>query len=101
MGYKNLGEFGDWDIDKYKSAKSCNYPFKPEMKQLLEKHFKLYRSSPNVIKEIRNYQMEFEISIYEEAIKRMEKIFADQYAKQCAAVDSRNKNPSLTLTPDR
>ena len=91
MGYKNLGEFGDWDIDKYKSAKSCNYPFKPEIKQLLERHFKVYRSSPNVIKEIRNFQMELEIGIYEEAIKRIEKIFADQYAKKRSAIDSRNR----------
>ena len=91
MGYKNLGEFGNWDRDKYNSAKSCNYPFNPETKQLLERHFKLYYSSPNVIKEVRIFQMEFEISFYEEAIKRLEKIFAEEYAKKSSAVDSRNR----------
>lgn len=91
MGYKNLGEYGEWDIDKYRSAESCNYPLKPEVKQLLKRHFKVYRSSPNVIRLIRYNQMEFEISIYEEAIRRIEKIFADQYAEKRSAIDSRNK----------
>lgn len=91
IGYKNYGEFDNWDIDKYKSAKSCGYPFSPEMKKILEKHFKVYRSSMKFIKDFRTYQMGFEITIYEEAVKRMEKLFADADASRISEVDSRNK----------
>ncbi len=91
MGYMYLGDIGDWDWDKYNSAKSLGFPLKPEQKELLEKHFRVYRSSPNAVKYFRNYQMRFEIQVYEEAIKRIEKIFEDETAKRSTTVDSLNK----------